>query len=161
VRSQLRSLFLKASIQAIAARADEKAYHDMRLSVCHTFVGGRSERPRSTLCLMRSTRTLQALANRIKELRDEKDISQEELAHRSGLSRTGMGFLETGKRWPRLDTLMSVLPRVNQDCLSTAPSVERVRQARVEITLSRVVVSSEGWMNINCGYRGGTFPGCT
>jgi transcriptional regulator with XRE-family HTH domain len=56
----------------------------------------------------RSTRTLQALANRIKELRDELDISQEELAHRSGLSRTGMGFLETKKRWPRLDTLMSV-----------------------------------------------------
>lgn len=62
----------------------------------------------STLCLMRSNRTLLALANRIKELRMEKHISQEELAHRSGLSRTGMGFLETGKRWPRLDTLMSV-----------------------------------------------------
>ena len=56
----------------------------------------------------RSTRTLQALADRIKKLRDERDISQEELAHRSGLSRTGMGFLETTKRWPRLDTLMSV-----------------------------------------------------
>ncbi len=55
-----------------------------------------------------SDRTLHALANRIKELRVEKHISQEELAHRSGLSRTGMGFLETGKRWPRLDTLMSV-----------------------------------------------------
>ena len=61
-----------------------------------------------TLCVMRSTRTLHALASRIKELRVEKHISQEELAHRSGLSRTGMGFLETGKRWPRLDTLMSV-----------------------------------------------------
>jgi transcriptional regulator with XRE-family HTH domain len=57
---------------------------------------------------MPSNRILQALASRIKQLRDEKHISQEELAHRSGLSRTGMGFLETGKRWPRLDTLMSV-----------------------------------------------------
>ena len=57
---------------------------------------------------MPSTRILHALASRIKELRLEKHISQEELAHRSGLSRTGMGFLETGKRWPRLDTLMSV-----------------------------------------------------
>lgn len=57
---------------------------------------------------MRSDRTLHALASRIKELREERGISQEELAHRSGLSRTGMGFLETGKRWPRLDTLMSV-----------------------------------------------------
>jgi transcriptional regulator with XRE-family HTH domain len=62
---------------------------------------------------MRSNRTLHALANRIKELRLENHISQEELAHRSGLSRTGMGFLETGKRWPRLDTLMSVAEGLN------------------------------------------------
>jgi XRE family transcriptional regulator, regulator of sulfur utilization len=57
---------------------------------------------------MQSNRTLQALAKRIKELRREKGISQEELAHRSGLSRTGIGFLETGKRWPRLDSLVKV-----------------------------------------------------
>jgi transcriptional regulator with XRE-family HTH domain len=46
-------------------------------------------------------------------LRDRKGISQEELAHRAGLSRTGMGFLETGKRWPRLDTLMKVADGLN------------------------------------------------
>ncbi len=62
---------------------------------------------------MQSNRTLRALANRIKELRDRKGISQEELAHRAGLSRTGMGFLETGKRWPRLDTLMKVADGLN------------------------------------------------
>jgi transcriptional regulator with XRE-family HTH domain len=62
---------------------------------------------------MQPNRTLRALANRIKELRDQKGISQEELAHRAGLSRTGMGFLETGKRWPRLDTLMKVARGLN------------------------------------------------
>ena len=62
---------------------------------------------------MGSDRTLVALAKRIKELRLDKGISQEELAHRSGLSRTGMGFLETGKRWPRLDTLMKVADGLN------------------------------------------------
>jgi transcriptional regulator with XRE-family HTH domain len=62
---------------------------------------------------MGSDRTLYALAKRIKELRLDKGISQEELAHRSGLSRTGMGFLETGKRWPRLDTLMKVADGLN------------------------------------------------
>ena len=62
---------------------------------------------------MQPNRTLRALANRIKELRDQKGISQEELAHRAGLSRTGMGFLETGKRWPRLDTLMKVAEGLN------------------------------------------------
>jgi len=62
---------------------------------------------------MQPNRTLRALASRIKELRDQKGISQEELAHRAGLSRTGMGFLETGKRWPRLDTLMKVADGLN------------------------------------------------
>jgi len=62
---------------------------------------------------MQPNRTLRALANRIKELREQKGISQEELAHRAGLSRTGMGFLETGKRWPRLDTLMKVAQGLN------------------------------------------------
>ena len=62
---------------------------------------------------MRSNRTLHALATRVKKLRLDRGISQEELAHRSGLSRTGMGFLETGKRWPRLDTLMSVADGLN------------------------------------------------
>jgi len=62
---------------------------------------------------MGSNRTLHALASRIKELRLDRGISQEELAHRSGLSRTGMGFLETGKRWPRLDTLMKVADGLN------------------------------------------------
>ena len=62
---------------------------------------------------MQPHRTLRALAIRIKELREQKGISQEELAHRAGLSRTGMGFVETGKRWPRLDTLMKVAQGLN------------------------------------------------
>jgi transcriptional regulator with XRE-family HTH domain len=62
---------------------------------------------------MQPNRTLRAVAIRIKELRDKKGISQEELAHRAGLSRTGMGFVETGKRWPRLDTLMKVAQGLN------------------------------------------------
>jgi transcriptional regulator with XRE-family HTH domain len=62
---------------------------------------------------MQPNRTLRALAIRIKELREKKGISQEELAHRAGLSRTGMGFVETGKRWPRLDTLMKVAQGLN------------------------------------------------
>jgi transcriptional regulator with XRE-family HTH domain len=62
---------------------------------------------------MQPDRTLHALSKRIKDLRLARRISQEELAHRSGLSRTGMGLLETGKRWPRLDTLVSVAEGLN------------------------------------------------
>jgi transcriptional regulator with XRE-family HTH domain len=72
-----------------------------------------SKKAPATLAGMGSNRTLHVLANRIKELRLDRGISQEELAHRSGLSRTGMGFLETGKRWPRLDTLMKVADGLN------------------------------------------------
>ena len=87
---------------------------------------------------MRSTRILDALASRIKELRLEKHISQEELAHRSGLSRTGMGFLETGKRWPRLDTLMSVAEGLGISVdellrdLHKVPGTGRPRQPRAQ-----------------------------
>ena len=37
------------------------------------------------------------LANRIKQLRLAKKISQEDLAAKAGLSRTGMGLIEQGK----------------------------------------------------------------
>jgi DNA-binding XRE family transcriptional regulator len=48
------------------------------------------------------------LANRIKRLRLDKKISQEDLAAKAGLSRNGMGLIEQGKRWPRLATLLKI-----------------------------------------------------
>jgi DNA-binding XRE family transcriptional regulator len=81
--------------------------------VWHTVVGGRNESQNLRLCEMQPNGILRALSNRIRELRAKRKMSQEELAHRSGLSRTGMGLLETGKRWPRLDTLMSVAEGLN------------------------------------------------
>jgi transcriptional regulator with XRE-family HTH domain len=49
------------------------------------------------------------LANRIKRLRLDKKISQEDLAAKAGLSRNGMGLIEQGKRWPRIATLLKIL----------------------------------------------------
>ncbi len=48
------------------------------------------------------------LANRIKQLRIAKRVSQEKLAAHAGLSRNGMGLIEQGKRWPRLATLLRI-----------------------------------------------------
>ncbi len=79
---------------------------------------------------MSSNRTLHALAKRIKELRLDEGISQEELAHRSGLSRTGMGLLETGKRWPRLDTLMSVAEGLNITVDQLLRGIQRPSKSR-------------------------------
>ncbi len=51
---------------------------------------------------------LQALAERIRELRGKRSWSQEEFADRCGLHRTAIGFLERAERNPRLDTLLTL-----------------------------------------------------
>lgn len=40
--------------------------------------------------------------------RHRADLSQEELARRAGLHRTEIGFLEGGKRSPRIDTVVKL-----------------------------------------------------
>jgi transcriptional regulator with XRE-family HTH domain len=51
---------------------------------------------------------LSFLANRIKQLRIAKKISQEQLAEKAGLSRNGLGLIEQGRRWPRIATLLRI-----------------------------------------------------
>jgi transcriptional regulator with XRE-family HTH domain len=62
----------------------------------------------SRLQTFRMQPELAFLANRIKQLRVAKKISQEDLAAKAGLSRNGMGLIEQGKRWPRLATLLKI-----------------------------------------------------
>jgi transcriptional regulator with XRE-family HTH domain len=49
-----------------------------------------------------------ALGERIRELREENQWSQEEFADRCGLHRTAIGLLERAERIPRLDTLLTI-----------------------------------------------------
>jgi len=51
---------------------------------------------------------LVALGERIRELREEKNWSQEEFADQCGLHRTAIGLLERAERVPRLDTLVTI-----------------------------------------------------
>lgn len=50
----------------------------------------------------------EAFGQVLKELRKEKGLSQEELAHESGLDRTFISLLERGKRQPSLGTIISI-----------------------------------------------------
>ncbi len=45
---------------------------------------------------------------RLKELRLEKSLSQEKLAHQAGLHRTYISLLEKGKRQPSLSSAMNL-----------------------------------------------------
>ena len=51
---------------------------------------------------------LLALGKRLRELRAERDISQEAFADQCGLHRTAMSLLERGKRVPSLRTLLTL-----------------------------------------------------
>jgi transcriptional regulator with XRE-family HTH domain len=51
---------------------------------------------------------LEVLGQRMRELREKKGISQEDLAEFCGLHRTAVGLLERGKTIPRLDTLLLI-----------------------------------------------------
>jgi transcriptional regulator with XRE-family HTH domain len=48
---------------------------------------------------------LDKFGRHIAQLRNQKSLSQEQLAARSGLDRMTIAFVETGQRWPRVTTL--------------------------------------------------------
>ena len=50
---------------------------------------------------------------RVKKLRKEKDMSQEELAFQIGVDRSYMGFVERGERNPTLDKIVKIANSLN------------------------------------------------
>lgn len=50
---------------------------------------------------------------RIKKLRKEKNMSQEELAFQIGVDRSYMGFVERGERNPTLDKIVKIAKTLN------------------------------------------------
>ena len=49
----------------------------------------------------------------LKQLREEKGLSQDTLADKAGLHRTYISLLESGKRIPSLDTLEKIAIAIN------------------------------------------------
>ena len=58
--------------------------------------------------------TIQAqFGNKIRQLREKRDVSQEELAHIAGLNRTYTSDLERGKRNPTLQNINNLANALN------------------------------------------------
>lgn len=70
------------------------------------------------------------LANRIKQLRLAKKVSQEDLAAKAGLSRTGMGLIEQGKRWPRLATLLKISEALGMTIEDVLKGIQKKKKRR-------------------------------
>lgn len=57
---------------------------------------------------MQKQQIMQATADRIRRLRKQKDISQEELALRAGINTVYYGQIERGQKCPTVDTLYKI-----------------------------------------------------
>ncbi len=70
------------------------------------------------------------LANRIKQLRLAKKISQEDLAAKASLSRTGMGLIEQGKRWLRLAALLKISEALGMTIEDVLKGIQKKKKHR-------------------------------
>lgn len=50
----------------------------------------------------------QLLALRMKQLRESKSLTQEKLAERANMAKTHIGHIETGRRWPKPESLEAI-----------------------------------------------------
>lgn len=53
----------------------------------------------------KESKQLKAFGKRLSEVRRAKGLTQQELAEKLDISLVSIGYIETGKRWPRLTTL--------------------------------------------------------
>lgn len=69
-----------------------------------------------------------AFGRAIRELRDERGISQEELSHRSGIDRSYMGGVERGERNVSLTNILRVAAGLDLDPSALFARFERLRR---------------------------------
>ena len=58
-----------------------------------------------------AAKTLKTLGRKIQKLRKQAGFSQEEFAHKLGISRVYMGYIEQGRESPSLRLLMKIARR--------------------------------------------------
>ena len=62
------------------------------------------------------------MKTRIKEIRNKKNISQVQLAELLGITQPSLAAIESGKRVPKLETLMRIAAALDTSVLSLLPS---------------------------------------
>lgn len=56
-------------------------------------------------CMTKTSVVHQKIAEKVRKIRKERNISQEELAFKAGLNRAYVGYIERGERKPSVETL--------------------------------------------------------
>lgn len=63
--------------------------------------------------MLSKTSLAQIIGKRLKEIRESKEVSQEELAHKAGLYRTYIGHIEVGRYMPSAFTVYKIAKALN------------------------------------------------
>ena len=61
----------------------------------------------------KETRYLAAFGKRFAEIRKSRGLTQEALADKAGITVLSIGFIEQGRRWPRIATLHKLATCLN------------------------------------------------
>lgn len=62
---------------------------------------------------MNESKHLKAFGKRVADIRRGKGLTQEQLAERMDVTPLSIGFIEQGRRWPRLATLQKLAKCLN------------------------------------------------
>ena len=60
------------------------------------------------MLVSKTTLIHQKIAEKIREIRKERGVTQESLAHQASLNRAYIGYIERGERKPSVDTLHKI-----------------------------------------------------
>jgi len=62
---------------------------------------------------LKETKQLKAFGQQLAAVRKSRGMTQQELAEKLDISLVSIGYIETGKRWPRLSTLHRIAAVLN------------------------------------------------
>jgi transcriptional regulator with XRE-family HTH domain len=61
----------------------------------------------------KESKYLALLGKRVAEVRRKHNLTQEDLAEKAGLTQLAVSFIEQGRRWPRLTTILKLAKALN------------------------------------------------